>query len=381
MDELPPLYSDWERWAAAVSESHANYPGLIWFRSPVSTRSWLVGLVAMMDSAALYHAVSPSQTPRQARLCLSMGINCLRSMARALRIPYDDDPLPTAPVRLSRQEFDEGFRRLESVNFPAERSSDEAWRNFKGWRVNYEPIVDALTEIIVPHRPRGSSSAPGSAWPSSRSCSTALRNSRRGSGVRRQQDLQDAVRPGVEQLVGLGRLAEVHPVGEGLAEAGDRPDCRSGTRAGQVPGIGANTARTVRLFKRTMAIGKGRSMLRFTPTTETVPPGAAEDTASTMVASDPTASITLSAPRPPVASSTCAAPGAIARIDRLCPEALGPGQTLRHDVHGENASRPEERRAVQRHDPDRAEPDDDDGGAGPDRSALARPGSRWGGCR
>ncbi len=43
MDELPPLYADWERWAAAVSESHANYPALIWFRSPVSTRSWLVG--------------------------------------------------------------------------------------------------------------------------------------------------------------------------------------------------------------------------------------------------------------------------------------------------------------------------------------------------
>ena len=150
MDELPPLYSDWERWAAAVSESHANYPGLIWFRSPVSSRSWLVGLVAMMDSAALFHAVNPSQTPRQARLCLSMGINCLRSMARALRIPYDDDPLPTADIRLSRQEFDEGFHRLESVNFPVERTADDAWRNFKGWRVNYEPIVDALTRIIVP---------------------------------------------------------------------------------------------------------------------------------------------------------------------------------------------------------------------------------------
>ena len=94
MDELPPLYLDWERWAAAVSESHANYPALIWFRSPVSRRSWLVGLVAMMDSAALYHAVSPDQTPQQARLCLSMGIRCLRSMARALQIPFDADPLP-----------------------------------------------------------------------------------------------------------------------------------------------------------------------------------------------------------------------------------------------------------------------------------------------
>ena len=207
MDELPPLYSDWERWAAAVSESHANYPGLLWFRSPVSTRSWLVGLVAMMDSAALYHAVSPSQTPRQARLCLSMGINCLRSMARALRIPYDDDPLPTASVRLSRQEFDEGFRRLESVNFPAERTADDAWRNFQGWRVNYEPIVDASTRDhraaarALVHRAPGArhGQVPAGAQPHAGRAGG-------GSGVRRQQDLQDAVGPRVEQLVGLGRL-------------------------------------------------------------------------------------------------------------------------------------------------------------------------------
>lgn len=150
MDELPPLYSDWERWAAAVSESHANYPGLIWFRSPVSTRSWLVGLVAMMDSAALFHSVNPTQTPRQARLCLSMGINCLRSMARALRIPYEDDPLPTSGIRLTRAEFDIGMDRLETVQFPSERERDEAWRHFQGWRVNYESIVDALTTLIVP---------------------------------------------------------------------------------------------------------------------------------------------------------------------------------------------------------------------------------------
>jgi hypothetical protein len=150
MDELPPLYSDWERWASAVSESHANYPGLVWFRSPVSTRSWLVALVAMMDSAALYHSVSPGRTPRQARLCLSMGIRCMRSMASALRIPYETDPLPTSAIRLSRSEFEDGFRRLEEVHFPMERELDESWRNFQGWRINYEPIVDALTRLIAP---------------------------------------------------------------------------------------------------------------------------------------------------------------------------------------------------------------------------------------
>jgi hypothetical protein len=150
MDELPGLYGDWERWASAVSESHSNYPGLIWFRSPVSRRSWLVSLVAMMDSAALYHAVSPDQTPRQARLCLSMGIRCMRAVARALKIPFEDDPLPTTGIRLTRAEFDDGLRRLTEVNFPMERDADEAWRNFVGWRVNYEPIVDELTRLVLP---------------------------------------------------------------------------------------------------------------------------------------------------------------------------------------------------------------------------------------
>jgi hypothetical protein len=148
--ELPPLYADWERWAAAVSESHANYPALIWFRSPVSSRSWLLALVAMMDSAALYHSVSPIQAPRQARLCLSMGTNCLRSMAGALQIPYDTDPSPIAGTRLTKEEFVDGFARLEEVHFPMERDLEDAWRHFQGWRVNYEPIVDILTTLVMP---------------------------------------------------------------------------------------------------------------------------------------------------------------------------------------------------------------------------------------
>jgi hypothetical protein len=150
MDELPPLYVSWERWAAAVSESHSNYPALMWFRSPAALRSWLVGLMAMMDSAALYHSASPGLTPREARTCLQMGMNCVRSMAGALKIPFNPDPLPTDPVRLTRAEFDKGIARLQAVGFPMERDVDETWRNFKGWRVNYEGIVDTLTALIVP---------------------------------------------------------------------------------------------------------------------------------------------------------------------------------------------------------------------------------------
>ena len=84
-----------------------------------------------------------------------------------------------------------------------------------------------------------------------------------------------------------------------------RPACTSGTRAGQVLGMGAKIVRSVMLFKKTRPMGKAMSMFRLTPTTEMVPPVAAQLTASTMVASAPTASMTDSAPRPLVVSSTC----------------------------------------------------------------------------
>ncbi len=150
MAELPDLYRTWERWSAAVAESHTNYPALLWLRSPMPWRSWLTALTAMMDAAALQDAVSPGAAPRQARICLQSGTNCLRAIARALRIDYNPDPLPTDGIRLTYDEFLQGVDRLQRAEFPFERTPEEAWRHFAGWRVNYEAIVDALTKVIMP---------------------------------------------------------------------------------------------------------------------------------------------------------------------------------------------------------------------------------------
>src|SRR5207247_664169 len=46
---LPELYQSWERLAADIGESHANYPVLLAFRSPQPYRSWIVALIAVMD--------------------------------------------------------------------------------------------------------------------------------------------------------------------------------------------------------------------------------------------------------------------------------------------------------------------------------------------
>lgn len=146
--DLPEFYQAWERWAADVAESHASYPILLRFRSPDPRSSWLIALLAVMDSAALLHATSPGQTPLQARLSLRMGIDCLRQLATTLGIVVDEDPRPDAPIALTREEFDDGLARLAEVGFLMERDADESWRHFAGWRVNYESIAYRLASSI-----------------------------------------------------------------------------------------------------------------------------------------------------------------------------------------------------------------------------------------
>lgn len=171
-DSLPGLYSQWESFAADVAESHTNYHVLVYFRSPRAYRSWVIGLLAVLDSAALYLALAPSRAPSEARLCLRMGYTCLRDIAGTLGIAVDDDPRPTDPLLLTEPEFARAVGYIQHSGFPVERSASDAWPDFRGWRVNYEHAATALAEVtdappalwsgprrlqvepMPPHRPR-----------------------------------------------------------------------------------------------------------------------------------------------------------------------------------------------------------------------------------
>lgn len=148
-DNLPVFYADWERWAADVAESHTTYPMLVWFRSAHELQSWVGGLLAVLDSAALYLSLAPSSAPSEARLCLRMGFTCLRRVADTVDIAYEPDPQPDDEIVLTRFEFDQGVAHLERVGFPIERSADEAWPHFRGWRVNYESVAYAIADRVV----------------------------------------------------------------------------------------------------------------------------------------------------------------------------------------------------------------------------------------
>ncbi|MFD0278495.1 hypothetical protein ACFVHB_31925 [Kitasatospora sp. NPDC127111] len=141
---LPQLYRDWERLAADIGESHSNYPVLLSFRSPQPNRSWVVGLTAVMDAAAIHLAVNPRSAPPEARLVLRAGFTALRDIARSLRIDFDPDPSPETPIRLSYTEFDAAVAMINAAGFPRERPTPDAWPHFHGWRVNYEALAYEL---------------------------------------------------------------------------------------------------------------------------------------------------------------------------------------------------------------------------------------------
>jgi hypothetical protein len=146
---MDDFYVQWERWAADLSESHTNYPVLLRFRSPEPYASWLVGLVAVMDSAALWLALSPSRAPAtEARLALRMGFTALRSIADTMGIPVDPDPDPDGELRLTYEEYLGGIERIASTAFPMERTPEEGWPDFRGWRVNYEAVAYALADRL-----------------------------------------------------------------------------------------------------------------------------------------------------------------------------------------------------------------------------------------
>ncbi len=149
VNTLPGLYIQWERWAADIAESHTTYLPLARFRSPRPNSSWVLALLAVMDSAALYLALSPEAAPDvEARLCLRGGFDCLTRVAQALGCDVPENPDPATGISLTYQEFLDAVERMREVGFNFESDPAEAWPQFVGWRVNYEQAAYAVAYAI-----------------------------------------------------------------------------------------------------------------------------------------------------------------------------------------------------------------------------------------
>jgi len=161
-DRLPDLWQAWEEWFAELAETHTSLPVLVFFRSPNPHRSWITSAGVVLDAAALAESTLAIPASPEAAICLRSGFNALREIADYYGLDYDPDPAPDDPISIDRSEFDEVYERLGSAGVPVRPNRDRAWRDFAGWRVNYDSVLLALAGLTM---------APYAEWSSDRSLS------------------------------------------------------------------------------------------------------------------------------------------------------------------------------------------------------------------
>ena len=159
LEQLGDLWEKWEAWFVEVEETHTSLAALNFFRSPRPERSWITAAGTVLDAAAL--AASTVEVPRDSRadLCIRAGYLALRHIASFFGIQYEADPRPDDPISISRAEFEAACDHLAAADIPLKPDRDDCWKQFAGWRVNYDTVLLALAELTA---------APPAEWVSDR---------------------------------------------------------------------------------------------------------------------------------------------------------------------------------------------------------------------
>ena len=120
----------------------------------------------------------------EAQLMIRTGFLCLRRLGDIFGIRYDPDPRPDDPISITRREFDLVLVELEAAGVPLRPDREQAWRDFAGWRVNYDTVLIASG--------RARDGAPGAVVV--RSASTRVPSPRWSVGRRARPDDQWTIR-------------------------------------------------------------------------------------------------------------------------------------------------------------------------------------------
>jgi len=154
LDRLGEVWAAWETWFADIEESHVSLPVLAFFRSPHPDRSWVTAAGAVLDAAALTASTIDVPFDIRSAICIRAGYLALRGIAEFFRIPFDPNPKPNDPISITRAEFDAACDELAQSRVPLKSDRDQAWRDFAGWRVNYDTALLALAQLVMaPYAP------------------------------------------------------------------------------------------------------------------------------------------------------------------------------------------------------------------------------------
>lgn len=166
LESLHELWISWQTWFAEIEESHTSLAALTFFRSPQPSRSWVTAAGTVLDAAALMlSTVDVAWSPRAA-FCLRAGYLALREIAEFYEIPIDADPDPEETICIGRFEYNQVYAELNGHGVPLKTDRDQAWKDFSGWRVNYDTALLELARLTR---------APYALWSSDRSVIRPIR--------------------------------------------------------------------------------------------------------------------------------------------------------------------------------------------------------------
>ena len=149
LDQLNVQWRTWETWFVDIAESHSSLPALVFFRSPKAPHSWVTAAGTVLDTAALVNSVVDVQHDPQADLCIRAGYLALREIADTFGVVYNPNPKPADPISINRAEFDAVCDELIRAGVPLKPDREQAWKDYAGWRVNYDIPLLALAGLTM----------------------------------------------------------------------------------------------------------------------------------------------------------------------------------------------------------------------------------------
>jgi len=149
LDHTEELWHGWAEWFSDIEETHTSIPALVFFRSPQPERSWVTAAGTILDAASIVASSVTSEHHPEAQLCIRTGYLSLRRICDFYGLDYDDDPSPSDPISISREEYDAVFDDLAAAGAPMVADREAAWASFHGWRVNYDQALLELATLTI----------------------------------------------------------------------------------------------------------------------------------------------------------------------------------------------------------------------------------------
>jgi len=118
------------------------------------------GLIPVFERPATFGSAHDTGCDLLADLSIRTGYLALREIAAFLGLACAPDPRSGDPISISRGEYDGVYNRVADLGFPLSPDRHQAWRDFVGWRFNYDTVLLALARLTM---------APYAPWSSDRS--------------------------------------------------------------------------------------------------------------------------------------------------------------------------------------------------------------------